>query len=283
MGLALALGAAATVLFSAAPIFAQSCPEGTVLSRVEESGEERIIHCAKPQKGPDAALRLLRKSELGRTIADFIEARRIPIRVTDRDLGPGTVAAFDWVKKELLLPRNTIDSDAVSLAVALAHEGYHAMQLLRDGMVPCIEAEQDAYFIGFVAYVEMVRAGAAPIPKNGGVASDLRQIAAAVHRGNLWSTDRSIAETYESLRSRLFHIGDWLKPLGRLVVAFTVRTWDAVYDLTEDFETLDRKQRHVAYWWDKGPVKRTRAAHQRTVEWKEKWIGENRYDEFAGL
>lgn len=207
----------------------------------------------------------------------------IAVRIVDRAWPPGSGAAYDWIKREVLLPPEAANRDAVGLAVTIAHEGYHALEAIERGMLPCIEAEQDAAFAQFVVYVELVARGGRRIADDDPVSGDLQLVRWYVRKGDLKVVDDVVAKAYVTRREQLFRVGNWLRPLGRLLVGFSIRASDAVWDLTENFETLDRKEKHLAYWWNKDPVKRARAAHEFAIEWKMKWIIEHRYEEFPGF
>ncbi|MBI5202644.1 MAG: hypothetical protein HY925_13720 [Elusimicrobia bacterium] len=275
------LGAILTSGLAASLASAQSCPAGTSLVFIDDAGSEKIIHCAKPQKGPKAALRALRRSEMGRRIADFISEHDIPI-LPAGDVPSGSGAVFLWNSKEIHLPQNADELDATMLAVALAHEGTHAIQAIQDEMVQCIESEQDAYFVHFVAYVEMRRAGVPPIPESGPFARDLLLMAHTVKQGSFRSFDDLVKLGYEAQRKRVLGVGGRLRPVWRGVLRASVRVFDFLYDYSGNTETLDRKRRHVAYWWDKTSVKRTQAAHTRTLGWRDTWINAHRHEDFSG-
>ncbi|MBI4349439.1 MAG: hypothetical protein HY553_21570 [Elusimicrobia bacterium] len=275
-GVAITLSA----LLPAAPLTAsaQTCPAGTELTITENLGDEMIIHCAKPQKGLDAALRLMRKSERGQVIADFFAARKIPVRVDgNRHWTPGSGAAYDRGANAIVLPPAAAERDAVSLAVTIAHEGYHANQAIELEMVPCIEAEQDAFFASFVVYFEMVRSGLPRLRRTDPLFADFSLFAEAIKADALREFDHEVERAYRKRRESILGLGNFLPPLGRLVVGFSLRLSDAVWNLTEDFQTLEEHKWHATYLWNPVPVRRSRAAHTDEKERKHEWIRNRRH------
>lgn len=258
-----------------APGGAQRCPEGTDYIRTDDLGNELVIHCRR-QKGLDAAQAALQDSEFGSRILAFLEAKKVPIRIDGkRSWAPDDGAAFNFVSKEILLPPSALERPAVSLAMSIAHEGYHAMQVLDRGMIPCIEAEQDTAFVQNVAYVEMKRRGAPKLALDDPLRGDFEAFRYSVARGEIERFDRIVRDAYQRRRQALLRFGGHLL-VSNLLVQSLVRLCDVVWDLAEDYETLSQRRRHPAYLWDKRPVKRAEKAHLEDQEWKRQWVNEHR-------
>ncbi|MBI4345492.1 MAG: hypothetical protein HY553_01465 [Elusimicrobia bacterium] len=219
----------------------------------------------------------MRRSERGRVISDFLIGKGIPIRIDpDRFWVRGAGAAYDWSARAILVPPEAKDRDAVSLAISIAHEGYHALQAIELEMIPCIEAEQDAAFAGFAVYFEMLENGALPL--KGEDALDFEFFAESIKHDRLRRFDLLVQEVHEKRRESILGLGNFLPLLGRLVFGVSLRISDFAWNLTEDYQILDDHRWHLSYWWNKEPVKRTRRAHQEDEERKEQWIKEHRQD-----
>jgi hypothetical protein len=106
-----------------------------------------------------AAMRLMAKSAEGAKITKFITDKKVGFQYAV--LPTGTKARFD--KGKILIPKDSAQKPPVELAVDLSHEGYHAMH---SNVLKSIEDEQDAKFVEFMVYHEMLRVRVTKLPNS---------------------------------------------------------------------------------------------------------------------
>ena len=110
-----------------------------------------------------AALDMLRTTETGREIAEFIQRERIPIRQIKHM--PGTSAAYyDFGTRTIYLGPDFSSELPVSQTMLIGHEGYHAIQHSRFSMAPVLETEQGSWLRTMAIYEELKENGHPSLP-----------------------------------------------------------------------------------------------------------------------
>lgn len=154
------------VLAAGAPAFggdeADCAARGLVYTRTEIKGGDTIVHCRRAPPALDldnpAGLRAALRRILGgstiaaRVLTDFDS---LDVTIAPGELPSNIRAAFDPNNGRIIVNRTEARAPPLSLALSILHEARHAVQALKERMAPCLEAEQDAYFVQNAAYFEL--------------------------------------------------------------------------------------------------------------------------------
>ncbi len=250
------------------------CPEGARTAPPPQAPP--ATRAAAPPKTAEEILAeaqsILRASSRGAEILARLKTLGVGFRFEPR-LPPEVLAAYETTAKEIWFPSITGRAPA-ELAVVLAHEGHHALQMLQGGYQASIEAEIDATFEHHVVLDELLRAGAVSERDLGDQRLEHRAFRRAVRTGRLDGFELSVAERYREMRSVLLRrLRNRVGPRWGWLAVGAAEFYDA--DALRAFETLEEQWRLVN-WERWSPLARAREAEARRKRWRRRWAEDNR-------
>lgn len=220
-----------------------------------------------PEAGVAPVLALLRRSPTGREVADFLEEKRVPMRLVDIE-EPGVSAYYDPDARAIEVPRDFSKKPLTEQAVLLGHEGYHAIQDLRDHAQTCLELEEDASVRHLTIYHEMLLHGAPPLPSSSSIARSY----AAFRRS---AREDRLQAVYDRIQTRY--------AAGKEDLALTSPVSTSLFSLAGmpyDFsaEPAAELRRHRLVRWIHGEQGLIAAERQHAKErrWAEEWLRTHR-------
>ena len=222
-----------------------------------------------PNQDIQPAIELLRKSDQGQSILASIEKDGITFKYGK--LPPDAGAAYDSSQRSIIIPKNAAELHPTNLAVSIAHEGFHGMQDVEHGMVPCIESEQDANFMDRVVYHELRQAGAPQLPVNHSIEANYQRFEGQAKKEDLGEFESDIKILYRNEREK--EIQAAVQPAPSILRVPLRKGLEAVdADFLHDNETLSYQRQKLWNFLDRGALDKTAAAHQKQQEWEIEWL-----------
>ncbi|MBI5244302.1 MAG: hypothetical protein HY922_11600 [Elusimicrobia bacterium] len=231
-----------------------------------------------PDSVLDPAKKLLRKSEHGKEIADFMDNNKIKIQYSN-SLSISADAGYDWKNHVILLPMSAGKS-TTHLATLLAHEGFHAME--QDmGMRPSADSEVDANFMQRVVYYEMLKAGAPKVPGGSQFETQYRAFYEQVKTGDYEAFKTDVQKAYskdreDQLNSATEKMWGPLRGPFRAALVF----FDAPF--LRPNETLAYQEKRLVNILRKDEFKTAEAEHARQSKWESQWIKDHQEEFLKG-
>lgn len=252
------------------PEFHASSPTKRIISEEPPSPSGRTEPAWEAAR---AGRMTLEKSALGRDILAY--AREQGIRFKFADLPPNVGAQFESGDKVISVPRNFANEDPMEAAVLIGHEGFHARQILRDGMKASVEVEQDANFADRVIYHELIDAGVRRLPRGHPREENYRRFVDQVQHQDFSQYNRDIGSLYEKQRVPMLMRAVEKIPTRpmRWLLSSAFSVIDA--DFLRDFETLDYQETKLWNQTERIGILTTRKEHRAEQAWQLKWMKEH--------
>lgn len=218
---------------------------------------------------------MLKKSALGREISSYVGEHGVRYELADLESNVG--AQYDGARNVIMVPRNVAELDPLEVAVNIGHEGFHARQVLRDGMIASVEAEQDAKFADRVIYHEILRSGEHALPADHSIHWTYARFSQQVGRQNHSAFNADIKKLYEDEREPvLTRTVEKTPVLVRGILKRALTAIDA--DFLRGYETLDDQEKK---WWnllERRSIANTRKEHRIEQAWQLKWMKEHQQE-----
>lgn len=199
------------------------------------------------------------------------------VRFELADLPSNVGGRYNRNRNVIEVPRNVAKLDPLEVAVNIGHEGFHARQVLQDGMIASVEVEQGAKFADRVIYHELLQAGERPLPVNNPIQQNYRIFSQQVRRQNFAGFNADIRNMYEGeYEPAMARTVASVPSVARGIFRRVLSTIDA--DFLRGYETLDDQEKK---WWnlpERRSITNTRKAHRIEQAWQLKWMKEHQQE-----